>query len=190
VNWLHRCGYLAPGRWSRISWSCNGEPTGNIQVCAERDAVVLHYKVRSWADDEWESVEQRIAIERTPCRFGGSRPWFRCQCYSGGRYCGRRVAKVYGAGKLFACRHCYRLAYSSQQESARGRGLSTAQRLRRRLGGDPGMDAALPDKPPRMHWRTFNRVCDRIIACEERASAGLMVWLARLDQRTPRGYRA
>jgi hypothetical protein len=183
VNWLRRQGYLAPGRWSWVSWSCGGEPSGSIQVRADCDAVVLHYRHRAWSGDEWQTIEQRIAIERTSCRFGGSRPWFRCTVYSGGRYCGRRVAKVYGAGKLFACRHCYRLAYESQHESPRGRGLSTAQRLRRRLGGDPGMDAALPDKPRRMHWRTYDRICDRIIACEERASAGLMQWLVALDRR-------
>jgi hypothetical protein len=179
VNWLRRRGELTPGRWSWVSWSCGGEPSGSIQLRAEHDAVVLHYKVRDWAGGEWEPVEQRIAIERTPCRFGGSRPWFRCTVYSGGRYCGRRVAKVYGAGKLFACRHCYRLAYESQHESPRCRGLSTAQHLRRRLGGDAGIDD-LPEKPPRMHWRTYNRICDRIIACEERADSGLVQWAMAL----------
>jgi hypothetical protein len=183
VNWLRRRGYLTPGRWSWVSWNCNGEPTGTIQVHAEHNCVILKYKVRTWSGDEWEPVEQRVAIERTPCRFGGTRPWLLCECYSGGQYCGRRVAKIYGVGKLFACRHCYRLAYQSQQESPRGRGLSTAQRLRRRLGGDPGWDAALPDKPKRMRWRTYDRICDRIIACEERASVGLMQWLMALDRR-------
>jgi hypothetical protein len=31
------------------------------------------------------------------------------------RIAGRRVTKLYGAGRLFACRHCYQLAYASQQ---------------------------------------------------------------------------
>ena len=38
VNWLRRRGYLTPGRWSWVSWNCNGEPTGTIQVHAEHIA--------------------------------------------------------------------------------------------------------------------------------------------------------
>jgi len=41
----------------------------------------------------------------------------------GGRCCGRRVALLYGAGERFECRHYYRLAYRSQQEALRHRGL-------------------------------------------------------------------
>jgi len=33
-------------------------------------------------------------------------------------YCGRSVNNLYGAGRLFACRHCYQLAYASQREPA------------------------------------------------------------------------
>jgi len=50
------------------------------------------------------------------------------------------VSKLYGAGRLFACRHCYRLAYASQQESAHQRGLGKSQKVRMR-----------------MHWRTCER---------------------------------
>ncbi|MEI6127263.1 MAG: hypothetical protein WCQ99_12005 [Pseudomonadota bacterium] len=47
--------------------------------------------------------------------FGGSRYWFLCP----GRGCGRRVGKLYGAGKYFLCRHCYNLTYDSCRESHR-----------------------------------------------------------------------
>ena len=54
-----------------------------------------------------KSTEQRVPILWTACHFGGRRPWYRCAVYSNGQYRGRRVAVLYGAGDLFACRHCY-----------------------------------------------------------------------------------
>jgi hypothetical protein len=51
---------------------------------------------------------------------GGLRWWFRCPaCRGGGPPCGRRVGKLYlpPGGKVFACRHCYDLAYTSSRES-------------------------------------------------------------------------
>ena len=81
------------------------------------------------------------------CRLGGERPWFVCSVAANRVYCGRRVTKLYGAGRLFACRHCYRLAYASQQESAHQRGLSKSQKIRMRLGGSPSMLEEFPGKP-------------------------------------------
>jgi hypothetical protein len=39
------------------------------------------------------------------------RPYFVCPGVVNGTACGRRVAKLYGPGRYFVCRHCYRLAY-------------------------------------------------------------------------------
>ena len=60
-----------------------------------------------------------------------------CSAAANGMYCGRSVTKLYSAGRLFACRQCYRLAYASQQESAHRRGLGKSQKIRMRLGGSP-----------------------------------------------------
>lgn len=62
---------------------------------------------------EWrgEMVTQEVMIDWTACSFGGKRPWFLCG------NCGRRVAVLYGPGKIFACRHCLNLTYRSSQES-------------------------------------------------------------------------
>ena len=56
-----------------------------------------------------------VRIVRTPCRLGGSRAWFICPAVG----CGRRVAILYGGG-IFACRHCYDLAYDSSRNSSKG----------------------------------------------------------------------
>jgi NAD(P)-dependent dehydrogenase (short-subunit alcohol dehydrogenase family) len=66
-------------------------------------------------------------------RFRGTGVTAICLHYSGGRYCGRRVAVLYGAGELFACRCCYGLAYASQQEALHHRGLERARKILTKL---------------------------------------------------------
>jgi hypothetical protein len=101
-------------------------------------------------------------------------------------YCGRRVIKLYGAGRLFACRHCYRLAYASQQESAHQRGLGKSQKIRMRLGGSPNMLEEFPHKPRGMHWRTYERWRRVYDVAEERSTIGLMRFVERLGRRSSR----
>ena len=117
LEW-HRRGYLRSSGWFSCAWTRDGERLASINVQAQRDAVTLKY----------QSPEQRVAIAWTPCRFGGEQPWFVCSVAANGVYCGRRVTKLYRAGRLFACRHCYRLAYASQQESAISGGLGNHKR--------------------------------------------------------------
>jgi hypothetical protein len=97
-------------------------------------------------------------------------------------YCGRRVALLYGAGELFACRRCYRLAYASQHESLRHRGLGKAQKIRMRLGGSANMLDTFPDKPKCMHWRTYERLRSAYNAAEVRSTIGLMRVVDRLQR--------
>jgi hypothetical protein len=135
-----------------------GEPAGSIKVRTEAEAVVLMFNSRTSENSDWKSIEQRVPITGTPCRLGGRRAWFRCAVYSNGRYCGRRVALLYAAGELFACRHCYGLAYASQQEPLRYRGLGKARKIRARLGGSPNMFDPFPDRPKGMRRRTYFRL--------------------------------
>jgi hypothetical protein len=152
VRRWHREGRLQPSQDFPYSLTRGGEPAGSITVRTEADAVVLMFRSRIWQGSEWKSVEQRVPITWTPCRLGGRRPWFRCA------NCGRRVALLYTAGELFACRQCYGLAYASQQEALRYRGLGKARKIRARLGGSPNMFDDFPDRPKGMHWRTYQRL--------------------------------
>lgn len=61
-------------------------------------------------------------------------------------------------GVIFACRHCYRLAYASSREDAGGRATRRADRLRARLGWEPGTLKGEGGKPKWMRWRTFERL--------------------------------
>lgn len=158
VRRLSREGFFTGGpRCGTWTWSREGEVVASIGYQANREAVTLDYKANG------EPQRYTVSLEWTPCHYGGARPWFRCP----GRGCGRRCAVLYG-GRIFACRRCHGLAYESQREDRSGRLLSKAHKIRARLGAEPGTD---PEKPPRMHWRTFNRLADAADAAE---SASLM----------------
>jgi hypothetical protein len=115
----------------------DGEPFGSICVRTGFDAVVLTFP-----------CEQRVLIVRAPCHFGGRR-WFCCAGCSGGRYCGRRVAKLW---------RCHGLAYASQQQNPRNRRINRARAIRMKSGGAPRRVDPFPDKPLGMHWRTYERL--------------------------------
>jgi hypothetical protein len=174
VNPLNRKGYLCPGSRFVCSWTRNGEPAGWVTGETTAGLLWLRYRVQSHGG-EWESVEQPTPLEWTPCRYGGRRAWFRCPAAG----CGRRVAKLYGAGKYFLCRKCYDLTYESQREHWGHRALRRAQNIRMRLGGSANMLEPFPAKPKRMHWRTYERLCDR--ACE--AEHAELAYLAALLER-------
>ena len=155
-----REGMLRPGCWGGWQWTRNGEVVASIQMRAEQDRVILMYRHRS-SDDEWKDKRYPVHIVRTPCNLGGSRPWFICPTLG----CGRRVAILYGGG-IFACRHCYQLAYASAREDAGDRAMRRADRIRVRLGWEPGIVNANGDKPKWMRWRTFYRLTqqhDRLV---------------------------
>jgi hypothetical protein len=167
-NTVENCRSIDVLRWNslgyfrspmRFSWTWtydNGE-VASVNVETQHSSVTLRYRARSYEED-WSNVEQQVPIDWKPCLDGRKRPWFICSVYANGVYCERRVRKLYGAGRLFACRHCYNLAYASQHESLRYRGLGKARKIRARLGGSPNMLEEFPEKPKGMHWRTYDRL--------------------------------
>jgi len=186
VRDLHRRGLLRAGRQFSWTWRSRGQPTGEIRIRSEVNAVVLEFNSRTRGETEWKPIEQRVPIEWTECHLGGRRPWFRCSVSSAGRSCGRRVALLYGAGELFACRHCYGLAYESQQQSRSDRNLSQVQKIRMRLGGSPNMLHPFPQKPRGMHWRTYVRLQGRAQAAEAVWSTSMMGYVGMLRRRQAR----
>lgn len=149
-----REGLLRPGFWGGWQWTCDGEAVASIQMRAEDDRVILIYRHRS-GDDDWKDEHYAVRIVRTACNLGGSRPWFVCPA----RGCGRRVAILYGGG-IFACRHCYRLAYPSSREDAGDRAARRADRIRARLGWETGILGGDGVKPKWMRWSTYNRLTE------------------------------
>lgn len=167
IRRLQRAGVLTPGRWFGWQWTLNGEPVADIQVRVDVGRVVLVYRYRRKGDIDWQDVEQAVRMDWTPCTYGGTRPWWLCPS------CGRRVAVLYGAGKLYACRHCWKLAYSSQNESADDRAARRADRIRKRLDWEPGILNGIGDKPKGMRWRTFERLVEEHDAFVRLSLAGM-----------------
>lgn len=147
----------------------NGERLCNIRVEVEADYVVLNHMSESGVSD----VEP-IELARTPCHYGGSRPWFVCPS------CNRRCAKLFFRRERFLCRVCHRLGYVSQLAASAERPRIMAQRIRRRLGMDPpNLTLPFPARPEGMPWRTYYRLRAKGERYERRALANLAAWLER-----------
>lgn len=114
----------------------------------------------------------------TPCNYGGQRAWWICPAVG----CGRRVALLYG-GKVYACRHCHRLAYSTQRERSHDRACSMADKLRDRLGWQAGILNDHGGKPKGMHWQTFQRLQARHDDLVNQSLAGMAAKLGILRGR-------
>ena len=154
VRRLQRDGLLAPGRSFGWNWTRDGETVASIQVQAETDRIVLNYRHKSGGSD-WQPMDYPVRLDWTNCTLGGRRAWLLCPA----RGCGRRVALLYiGGAGIFACRHCYKLAYQCQRETDDDRAMRRADNIRRRLGWEAGIANPEGDKPKGMHWRTYERL--------------------------------
>jgi hypothetical protein len=181
-----RAGYLAGSRAGGWQWTNGSDRTATIGIVGGRDAITLDYRIQTRGED-WQAVRQRVPVRWTRCRFGGERPWFVCDVLANGVRCGRQVAKLYGAGRLFACRHCYRLGYQVQRGGLMDRAHHRLAGLHRRLGAEyDGPDGPPPRRPKWMRPRTYNRVVQQIEAGEDRLNVvftlGAQRILARLDK--------
>ena len=168
ANQLNRGGCLKNGWSGTTTWSRNGVKISSIGMRATADYLHLGYSSKQYG-----SVIQPIPIERLPCRFGGSRAYFRCKC-------SKRVVKLYSAGKHFRCRHCYRLPYSSKNESHWDRALRQRNKQRRRLSRNIGLEAYMAQKPKGMWWRTYQRLQERAYEAEQRSDDEFIVMARRL----------
>lgn len=179
VNRLHREGCLHAGWMGGWQWNQGAEKVASINLRAEPDWLHLSYRVRI-AGGEWDNIEEPVRVVRVPCRFGGARPYFICPGVVNDIACGRRVAKLHGRGRYFLCRHCYRLAHASQSEGTWDRTLRRANKIKQRLGGDPGMAAPFPPKPKGMWRRTYDRLREEAFDAEMRAEEAFEINAARL----------
>lgn len=161
-----KLGYLSRVNVFSWGWSRDGESTGSIAISVESStALSLQYMVTH--DDERRTINDRVQLSHSPCNLGGSRPWFNCP------RCARRVALLYLRSGRFACRHCQRVAYSSQSEDAMGRTWLKQRKLEARLG--EGWR-----RPKAMRLATYQRLIDRLHDCEEQRDAAFAIAAQRL----------
>jgi len=178
VRALHRAGVLVAGWSGNWRWSRQGKVVASIGLAAEsRERLRLRY--RATKAGQSEEKDYPVSITWTPCHLGGERPWFLCPC------CGHRVARLYGS-TMFACRHCLRLNYRSQQANKRDRATDRSFDLRRALGCDEGFlirPAEFIRKPKGMHWRTFERKVEEIKHVDARALASAASMLGIIERK-------
>jgi hypothetical protein len=141
------------GVGGRLQFWRNGAQVGAIHIRAEKERIYLEYRVRS-AGEDWKDVVQVVGLTRLPCPFGGERPYFLCP---GNDTCGRRVGKLYGADRLFLCRHCSKLTYASQCEDTGTRLRRKGRKVLRQLDGDTS-DWISVQRPKGMWHHTFERL--------------------------------
>jgi len=141
-------------------WTNNstGALVGAISMATGPDSARLMY---SHAD---APINHVVRIVKTRCNYGGSRPWFMCP------RCDRRVGVLFLRAGHFMCRHCGRIAYSSQSEDQIGRMWRRQSKLERRLGESW-------TRPKGMHVATHNKILDSIFGCEERRELALMAFI-------------
>jgi hypothetical protein len=174
IRKINRAGKLALGCVSSWSWSRNSQTLGNINMQAGVGKVTLNYRQRQHGG-EWEDVSYKVGLAFTPCHLGGQRVWWECPVEG----CHKRVAVLYGGADVFACRHCYRLAYRSQVETPHNRAFRRADNLRDRLGWGAGIANPTGDKPKGMHWRTYWRLLARYQNQSNQVMAGSMAAIKR-----------
>lgn len=129
--------------------------TAHIRAATEFSQMICEARPKNRVGDYVSGLESlavvwgvNVAITRTACHLGGSRPWFVCPA------CGRRCSILYPVH----CRICLRLHYAAEHESRLDRLLRKAIKHRARFGqSGGGIVAPFPVKPHRMRWHTYLR---------------------------------
>ena len=87
------------------------------------------------------------------------------------------------SGSIFAYRHCQKLAYTSQRETADDRATRRADTIRRRLGWKAGIANSEGGKPKGMHWRTYQRLAAEYATFANASWAGMAERLGLMNRR-------
>lgn len=177
VNKLAKCGHLRNGHFGGWQWTQDGERVASISTRGEAGGLRLVYRVTPHGGPS-EDIQEFVSITWKDCRFGGQRAYFICPGIVNGRGCYRRVAKLYIANRYFLCRHCNRLSYACQSETRVDRLLRGANKLRVKMGGEPGLESYVP-KPKGMHWATYWRHIDKIDRADHEANLAFIRFVHR-----------
>ena len=170
VRVLHRLA-VQSGSCASLRWNRGGRPLCSVDIWIHSDRLVL-----TDVTQPRQPYTEVIALTRTSCHYGRTRPWFCCPG------CHRRCAKLYLRRDRFRCRICHGLGYRSQLEARAERPRLIAHRIRRSLGASPNLLVPFPAKPPKMHWRTYFRIRERGERFEARAMARLAAWTKGLKR--------
>lgn len=175
IRRVHRSGGLALGDSSVWSWTSAAGNVASICIDAGIDGVTLTQRVKNTVG-EWQDFRCQVAVEWTPCNYGGQRPWWGCPG------CTRRVAILY-AGRQYACRHCHDLTYKSTRTGANSKFFARANKVRRQLGWGGGVASPPGERPKGMHLATYLRLLRQLNAHSIAALASTDAMVDRMQSK-------
>jgi hypothetical protein len=177
INKLIGRGGIHPGSKTRAIASCPQAYGG--QSLSGVLTADLSYPVRGWMRLELGSEDHWLELVTEPRHFGGRQWYFLCP------QTGRRASVLWkppGARSFASRQHWGRqVAYGSQFKPAYDRANARAQKIYNRLGGS-SLDAAIPDKPKGMHWRTYESKLARAEAYDMQYGLALAGFIMRLKR--------
>lgn len=109
-------------KYTTVSWGEDGSRGSisiQVSIFGEDKYARFIYTQTDNSTGEKKDYDYKVPIVETPCHFGGTRYWFKCNLYKNNQYCGRRVGVLYKDGNWFGCRHCYDLTYASRKVNKR-----------------------------------------------------------------------
>ena len=119
-----------------------------------------------------EGCRDRAApFHRISQPFGGARRLLGCPG------CGRQCRILYFGTDRLRCRLCLGMRYRSQNMQRGDRALAQAAKIARRIDPKTLDIDEMPEKPPRMRWRTYHRLAERHADHMDRWAEGLMARL-------------
>ena len=156
---LHREG-PGEGTWFAWHWELGGKKRISAAICLQSDRLEINAR----------GVRYCILLKNTQVGFSGFRRWLICPG------CRRGCRVVYSFTRLWKCRRCHGLRYSSQYEDETDRVERQIWRLLAKLG-DEQLPASFfdrtPTKPKHMHWSTYWTLCQRHNELRDRWAASV-----------------
>jgi hypothetical protein len=151
-RWRRRLGKI--GYRSVLAFRVGGMQVRSVNYEIEDGAVRLTYYY-TFDDGTQRLVDERVGIVTSSTNFGGRRHWFRCPS------CLRRCQFLYG-GSHFRCRTCQGAKYDSQYDRPLFRIYEPRWRIRESLRKRGSSECSsldeFPERPPRMHRKTYERL--------------------------------
>jgi len=155
------------GRLSR-RWSLGDDAYVSISARPEEQRATCSVTAKFGPD--LMRFSRNIEVTWTRVGRASRRAWIHC----GAMGCDRKCHRLYIVANNLVCRQCAGLRYESKNRPAHDRSRVRADKLRGRLGAEPGFGAPLPSiKPKGMHRSTFDRLCHDLYE-EERRFAELL----------------
>lgn len=180
IRWMKRQNGLIPGTIGTLNWSLHGNNRGAVNFEVTENYLILKYR-QGEQNGAWKDVEQVVFFDQTPCNYSGHRKWFLCS------QCKNRVEILYGlhgADKYFLCRDCHNLTYASCNIHPTKRLFSKANKLKRKIGVEPGIMDFITEIPKGMHHSTFDRIVREIQKLEYLGDEALLKKMGNIERAT------